>query len=99
MASNDKIYQNLYTEFMDITQIIILISIASISLVIIAGGIWFILILRELKTTLNKANGILDDTKLITSSVAQPVSSFSEFLMGFKNGVNLFNSLFKKQEN
>ena len=83
---------------MDITQIIILISIISISLIIIAGGVWFILILRELKTTIAKTNGILDDTKLITSSVARPVSSFSEFVMGFKNGVNLFNTLFKKKD-
>ncbi len=84
---------------MDITQTIILISIGSISAVVIAGGVWFILILRELKTTINKANSILDDTKMITSSVAQPVSSLSEFLMGFRNGINLFNNLFKKQEN
>ncbi|MGI5841023.1 MAG: hypothetical protein ACOX6N_02340 [Patescibacteria group bacterium] len=82
---------------MDSTQIIILLSIVSISIVVIVGGVWFIMILRELKTTIFKANSILDDTKLITSSVAQPVSSVSEFIMGFKNGLNLFNTLFKKE--
>jgi hypothetical protein len=83
---------------MDITQIVIIVSLIAITGVIIGVGIWVIKLLKELKQTLVKTNSILDDTKLITTSVAQPVSSISEFLMGFKNGMSFFNNLFKKKE-
>ena len=83
---------------MDITQIIIIISIVSVSAVIVTCGIWIIFILKEFKNTVIKTNSILDDTKLITSSVAEPVSTISEFLSGFKSGLNLLNSFFKKKE-
>jgi hypothetical protein len=81
---------------MDITQIVIIISLIAVAAVIVACGIWLMLLLKELKVTITKTNSILDDTKLITSSVATPVSSISEFVMGFKNGISVFNSLFHK---
>ena len=81
---------------MDITQIIIIVSLSAVAAVIVACGVWLIKLLKELKITVTKTNSILDDTKLITSSVAAPVSSVSEFVMGFKNGISVFNSLFKK---
>ncbi len=83
---------------MDITQIVIIVSLISITAIIVGCGIWVIKILKELKITVVKTNGILDDTKTITSSVAEPVSSLSEFVLGFKNGVSLFNTLFKKKD-
>jgi hypothetical protein len=83
---------------MDITQIVIIITLLSISACVVACGIWFILILRELRTTIIKTNNILDDTKLITASVSQPFTSFSEFILGFKNGISVFNSLFDKHK-
>lgn len=82
---------------MDTTQIVIIISIIAVSAIVIGCGIWLIMILRELKTTVIKANSILDDTKMITQSVAEPVSSLSEFVMGFKSGISIFNSLFNKK--
>jgi hypothetical protein len=82
---------------MDATQIIIMISIISVSAVIVTCGVWVILILKEFKNTVRKTNSILDDTKLITSSVAEPVTTISEFLSGFKSGINLLNSFFKKK--
>ncbi|MEI8067417.1 MAG: hypothetical protein WCG91_00500 [Candidatus Shapirobacteria bacterium] len=83
---------------MDITQIVIISSLIAVTGVIVGCGIWLILILKEFKTTIIKTNGILDDTKLITASVAEPVSSIAEFISGFKNGVSLFNGLFKKKK-
>ena len=79
---------------MDTTQLVITISIISVSSIIVASGIWLILILKELRHTIKKTNTIMDDAKAITTSIAQPVSSVSEFLMGFKNGISLFNKLF-----
>jgi hypothetical protein len=83
---------------MDLTQIVIMVSLIAITTVIVAVGIWVINLLKELKQTIVKTNTILDDTKLITTSVAEPVSSISEFISGFKNGVAFFNGLFKKKE-
>lgn len=83
---------------MDITQIAIIASLVCITTIIVAAGIWLILILKELKITLHKADRILDDTKTITSAVAEPMASISEFIDGFKNGVSFFNGLFKKKK-
>ena len=83
---------------MDITQIAIITSLICITVIIVIAGIWLILILKELKNTLQKADRILDDTKTITSAVAEPVASISEFVQGFKNGVSFFNNLFKKKK-
>ncbi len=84
---------------METTQLVITISIVAISIIIVACGIWLILILRELRNTLKKTNTIIDDAKTITTSIAKPVSSISEFLMGFKNGLHLFNNFFPKDDN
>ena len=82
---------------MDVTQIVIISSLILITGTIIASGAWLIKIFKELKTTLIKTNKILDDTQSITSSVAKPISSMSEFVMGFKNGFSFFNNLFDKK--
>ena len=82
---------------MDITQIVIIFSLVLITAIIVASGIWLIKIFKELKITLTKTNKILDDAQSITSSVAKPVNSISEFVMGFKNGFSLFNNLFDKK--
>jgi hypothetical protein len=83
---------------MDITQIVIIISLIAITTIIILGGIYFIRLLKDLAITLKKTNLILDDTHLITDSVAKPISSFSEVLMGLKNGFSFFNNLTKNKK-
>ena len=76
---------------MDITQIAIIISLLSISTVVVAVGVYLIKLIKELRVTVNETNQII-------ASVSRPVSSFSEFLMGFKNGFTIFNSFFKKDK-
>lgn len=83
---------------MDITQIVIIISLLAITAIIVISGIYFIRLLKDLNTTLQKTNLILDDAHIITDSVAKPVSSFSEFLMGLKNGFSFFNNLSKNKK-
>ena len=80
---------------MDITQIVIIVSLIAITITIVIAGIYFIRLLKDLAVTLKKTNIILDDTHLITDSVAKPISSFSEILMGFKNGFSFFSNLAK----
>lgn len=83
---------------MDTTQIIIIISLIAITIIIVVVGIYFIRFLKDLSSSLKKANLILDDTHLITDSIAKPISSFSEILMGFKNGVSFFSNLTKNKK-
>ncbi len=83
---------------MDTIQIVIIISLVAITTIIIVGGIYFIKLLKDLSVTLKKTNIILDDTHSITDSIAKPVSSASEFLMGLKNGFSFFNNLTKNKK-
>ena len=83
---------------MDYTQIMLVVSISLITGTLVYIGFWVVKLLRELQVTINKTNLILDDTHSITSSVAGPVSSVSEFVMGFRNGLNLFNQFFPKEK-
>jgi len=84
---------------MDLTQILIAVSLLAIATAIIICTIYLISLIKELKKTVTSATAILDDAHKITTSVARPVSSFSDFLMGFKNGFQLFNSFFDKKKN
>ena len=83
---------------MDVTQIVVISSIIAVSLVIIAAGVWFILLLKEVRVSVIKANTILDDAKLITQSVVEPVSTISDFVSGIKSGLKIFNSMFGKKD-
>ena len=76
---------------MDITQIVIVITLLSISAIIVAVGIYFIKLIQDLRITVSETNQIL-------GAVSRPVNSFSEFLMGFKNGFSLLNSFFSKDK-
>lgn len=82
---------------MDITQIIIIISLIVITVIIVVGGIYFIKLLKDLGKTLEKTNLILDDAHSITDSIAKPISSISELVTGFKNGFSFFTNLTKKK--
>jgi len=76
---------------MDITQIVVIISLLAITTVIVWTGVYLIKLLKELRITVSTTNQIV-------SSVSGPVTSVSEFLMGFKNGFSVFNSFFKKDK-
>lgn len=83
---------------MEITQIIISISLLAVSTVFVISGIYFINLLKDIRITVKKTNSILDDTQSITTSISKPLSSVSEFVMGFKNGMTMFNGFFKKED-
>ena len=83
---------------MDLTQIIIAFCLLAITAVIVISAIYLISLVKELKNTVAKTTAILDNAQKITGSIARPVSSFSDFLMGFKNGFQLFNSFFDKKK-
>lgn len=83
---------------MDITQIVIVVSLLAVSTVIVVLGVYLVRLVKDITQTVQKTNQILDDTHSITTSIRKPLNSVSEFVMGFKNGVNVFNSFFKKED-
>lgn len=83
---------------MDIVQIVITVSLLAVTTIIVITGIYFIKLIKEVHQTVSKTNLILDDAHSITSSVSKPLNSISEFVMGFKNGLSVFNKFFDKHK-
>lgn len=52
-------------------------------------------ILKELRKTIDKANKVLDNADIITESVAIPVSTLSNLIMGLKTGAGFANIIRK----
>jgi hypothetical protein len=77
---------------MDIVQIVVIISLLSVSTIIVISGIYLIGLIKEIKIITTKANSVVD-------SIARPVSSISDFIIGFKNGLKVFNTFFKDKKN
>lgn len=83
---------------MDITQIVIAVSLSIITIAIVACFVFLIKFIQDLRKILKQVSPIVDDANLISSSIARPVSSASDFLMGFRNGFKMFNSFNKKSD-
>ena len=71
----------------DPAQIILLLVIIILSVLLVVLGVQVFFILRDLRSTITKANKVLDDAGQITESVSQPVSSLASILMGVKTGL------------
>lgn len=82
----------------DLTQILLIIVVTILTTLLTVVGIQVIYILREFRKTVEKTNKILDDTSVISESVAEPVESFSGFLMGLKKGLKILSFLQNKRK-
>lgn len=69
----------------DVTQFLLIIVIASLTIMVLIIGFQVYKILKELQMTILKVNKILDDTGQMTESVAKPMAAASGFLMGLKS--------------
>jgi|GEM_PF-638546 len=77
---------------MDTVQIIYALCAITVTGVIVAIGYQLVLNLKELQKSLEKFNQIATDLESVTASIKEPVSSFSNFLMGFRNGFDILNN-------
>ena len=89
---------------MDIQAILIFI-LALLTLNLIAVGIYVILVLKEFRETLKKANLVLDNVHEVTDAVATPVTTIAGMITGVTQSVNavksissLFNGSKKKED-
>lgn len=81
----------------DAAQGVLLLVLVILTILLIILGIQVFFILRELRSTVAKANKVLDDTGMITESVSGPISTISAIASGVKTGVSIA-SLFKKKK-
>lgn len=83
---------------MDITSVIISISLSIITIAIVVCFVFLIKFIQDLRKLLKQVAPIVDDANLISTSISRPIASASDFLMGFKNGFKLFNSFSKTKD-
>jgi len=81
----------------DATQILLIIVVTVLTTLLTIVGIQVIYILREFRKTVEKTNKILDDTGVISESVAKPVESMSGLIMGIRKGLEIFE-IFRKRK-
>lgn len=79
----------------DTAQAVLLFVLVVLAVLLLVLGVQVFFILRELRTTVSKANKVLDDTGVITESVSGPISSISSLTAGVKTGAAIL-SLFKR---
>lgn len=76
---------------------IISISFILTALLVVLGvQVW--LILKEIRTSLTKTNGMLDDAKKITSTVGDSVAGIAGMTSGIKAALSVFKAFRKKEE-
>ena len=81
----------------DPAQTILFLVIIVLSVLLVILGIQTFFVLKELRSTLSKANKVLEDAGEITKSISAPVSTVSSLLTGLKAG-SLFANLLKKAD-
>ncbi|HEX7041998.1 MAG TPA: hypothetical protein VF189_02000 [Patescibacteria group bacterium] len=83
---------------MDTAQILLITVVSVLTLLLVLLGVQVFFILREVKNTLSKANKVLDDANVISSSISRPVESFSTVLSSVKLGSVIASFLAKVVE-
>lgn len=75
------------------TQTMLVIIIALLSANLIFVGIYIVLILKEVRQTVTKINGILDSASAVSSAMATPIVGASGAFSAFTEGVKAFKIL------
>lgn len=77
---------------MDIQSILIFI-LALLTLNLIAVGIYVVLVLKEFRETVKKANMVLDDVHDVTDAVSSPITSIAGIISGVTESVKAVKSI------
>ena len=77
---------------MDIQGILIFI-LAVLTVNLIAVGIYVILVLKDFRETIKKANSVLDNVHEVTDMVANPITSLAGVIAGVTQGVKAIKSI------
>ncbi len=77
---------------MDIQGILIFI-LALLTLNLIAVGVYLILVLKEFRETIKKANLVLDNVHEVTDAVANPITTIAGIISGVTNSIKAVKSI------
>ncbi len=77
---------------MDIQTILIFI-LAILTVNLIAVGVYVIIVLRDFRETIHKANLVLDNVHNVTDTLANPVTSIAGILAGVTKGVRAVKAI------
>ena len=72
-------------------QIVLIFILAILTVVLVGVGVYVILVLREFRETIQKANLIIDDVENLTNAVSNPLSIVTGVIEGIKAVKNLKN--------
>jgi len=87
----------------DLVQLILFVVILVLTALLVFLGIQVFFILKEVRKTLEKTNGMLDSTGAIVQNISKPIASLSSLSFNFKAGtiltvVKLVKSLLSKDD-
>ena len=87
----------------DLVQLILFVVILVLTALLVFLGIQVFFILKEVRKTLEKTNGMLDSTGAIVPNISKPIASLSSLSFNFKAGtiltvVKLVKSLLSKDD-
>jgi len=75
------------------TETLLLIIIALLTVNILFVGVYIVLVLKEVRQAIAKMNQILDSFSTISTAIANPVSSASGFFSAIVEGVKAFHQI------
>jgi uncharacterized protein YggT (Ycf19 family) len=77
---------------MDIQAILIFI-LAILTVNLIAVGIYVVLVLKEFRETVKKANSVLENVHEVTDAVANPITSIAGIIAGVTESIRAVKSI------
>ncbi len=82
----------------DLYQALIIFVVTILTALTVVVGIQVFFILREFREMLGRMTKILDDFETISSSVSEPIASFSEMISGANGVFSFFNWIMGKRK-
>ena len=70
-------------------QVILIFILAILAVTLVAVGVYVVLVLKEFRETIQKANLILDDVENVTNIVSNPLNIVTSVVEGYKAIKNL----------
>ena len=83
---------------MDIQTILIFI-LAILTINLIAVGVYVIMVLRDFRETIRKANEVLDNVHDVTDTIANPVTTIAGIIAGVTKSVKAVRAISSLIEN
>lgn len=70
-------------------QVVLIFILALLTVTLVGVGVYIILVLREFRETIQKANMIIDDVETLTNVVSNPLNIITGIVQGYKAIRNL----------